>query len=165
MNTKSSERSWLLYRGVTMRRNDSCNFRICEYPPIKICYLYQNEKVIIRQKISNKGWGYHGSVRGDTINRCVGVPWIGMYNEVSGYNKIIASEKGDWIVKGFIDIYKNIYTITIDTKVVSKVMEILLIPAFQRFAKKYHLTLQLPSFLFLMPDEGGKACFLNSFSK
>ena len=81
MNTKSSERSWLLYRGVTMRRNDSCNFRICEYPPIKICCLYQNERVIIRQKISNKGWGYHESVRGDTINRCVGVPWIGIYNK------------------------------------------------------------------------------------
>jgi hypothetical protein len=88
-----------------------------------------------------------------------------LQNEVSGYNKIIAREKGDWIVKGFIDIYKNIYTITIDTKVVSKVMEILLIPAFQGFAKKYHLTSQLPPFLFLMPDEGGKACFLNSFSK
>lgn len=65
--------------------------------------------------------------------------------EVKEYNRAIATEKGDWIVKGFIDIYKNIYTITIDTKVVSKVMEILLIPAFHKFAEKYNLTLQLPT--------------------
>lgn len=50
---------------------------------------------------------------------------IALQKEVEGYNKIIATDRGDWIVKGFIDIYKNIYTITIDTKVVSKVMEIL----------------------------------------
>lgn len=68
-----------------------------------------------------------------------------LQSEVKEYNKVIATEKGDWIVKGFIDIYKNIYTITIDTKVVSKVMEILLIPAFHKFAEKYSLTLELPT--------------------
>src|SRR5213593_226212 len=67
-----------------------------------------------------------------------------LQKEVEGYNKIIATDKGDWIVKGFIDIYKNIYTISIDTKVVSKVIELLLIPAFEKFAKKYELTLELP---------------------
>jgi hypothetical protein len=41
-----------------------------------------------------------------------------LQEEVEGFNKIIATDKGDWIVKGFIDIYKNIYTISIDTKVV-----------------------------------------------
>ena len=41
-----------------------------------------------------------------------------LQKEVSEYNKIIATDKGDWIVKGFIDIYKNIYTISVDTKVV-----------------------------------------------
>ena len=70
---------------------------------------------------------------------------IALQNEVKEYNKVIATDKGDWIVKGFIDIYRNIYTITIDTKVVSKVMEILLIPAFHKFAAKYNLTLQLPT--------------------
>lgn len=29
--------------------------------------------------------------------------------EVEGFNKIIATDQGDWIVKGFIDIYKNKY--------------------------------------------------------
>lgn len=58
-----------------------------------------------------------------------------LQTEVLDYNKIIATDKGDWIVKGFIDIYRNIYTISIDTKVVSKVIEILLIPEFEKFAK------------------------------
>ena len=59
-----------------------------------------------------------------------------LQNEVANYNRIIATDNGDWIVKGFIDIYKNIYTISVDTKVVSKVIELLLIPAFENFAKK-----------------------------
>ncbi len=75
-----------------------------------------------------------------------------LQTEVLGYNKIIATEKGDWIVKGFIDVYKNIYTITIDTKVVSKVLEILLIPAFQAFAEKNDLTLELPPQQNFYPD-------------
>lgn len=68
-----------------------------------------------------------------------------LQEEVKGFNEIIATEKGDWIVKGFIDIYKNIYTISIDTKVVSKVIELLLIPAFENFANKYNLRLELPA--------------------
>lgn len=66
-----------------------------------------------------------------------------LQEEVVEYNKILATDNGDWIVKGFIDIYKNIYTITLDTKVVSKVIEILLIPAFEDFANKNNLKLEL----------------------
>lgn len=75
-----------------------------------------------------------------------------LQKEVEGYNKIIATDKGDWIVKGFIDIYKNIYTISIDTKVVSKVIELLLIPAFETFAKKNDLILELPPQQNFYPD-------------
>lgn len=75
-----------------------------------------------------------------------------LQEEVLQYNKIIATEKGDWIVKGFIDIYRNIYTISIDTKVVSKVIEILLIPEFEKFAKKYNLKLILPPQQNFYPD-------------
>jgi Restriction endonuclease EcoRV len=77
---------------------------------------------------------------------------VALQKEVSEYNKIIATEKGDWIVKGFIDIYRNIYTITIDTKVVSKVMEILLIPAFHSFAEKNDLIMELPPQQNFYPD-------------
>ncbi len=67
---------------------------------------------------------------------------LALQTEVAEYNKIIATEKGDWIVKGFIDITKRIYTISVDTKVVSKVIELLLIPEFEKFAQKYDLTLE-----------------------
>jgi hypothetical protein len=77
---------------------------------------------------------------------------LALQEEVEGYNKVIATENGDWIVKGFIDIYKNIYTITIDTKVVSKVLEILLIPAFERFAQTNDLILELPPQQNFYPD-------------
>lgn len=75
-----------------------------------------------------------------------------LQKEVEDFNKIVATEKGDWIVKGFIDIFKNIYTITIDTKVVSKVLEILLIPAFEKFAQKNDLALELPPQQNFYPD-------------
>lgn len=77
---------------------------------------------------------------------------LALQNEVEGYNKIIATDKGDWIVKGFIDIYRNIYTISIDTKVVSKVIEILLIPTLEEFAKKNDLILELPPQQNFYPD-------------
>lgn len=75
-----------------------------------------------------------------------------LQDEVNGFNQIIATDKGDWIVKGFIDIYNNIYTISIDTKVVSKVIELLLIPAFEEFSKKHNLTLELPAQQNFYPD-------------
>ncbi|MHB8415752.1 MAG: type II restriction endonuclease [Acidiferrobacteraceae bacterium] len=49
--------------------------------------------------------------------------------------KQVVSEKGDWTVKGFIDIYKRIYTISLDTKVLSKVLEILMFPVLAGFAE------------------------------
>ena len=75
-----------------------------------------------------------------------------LQKEVQAYNKILATDNGEWIVKGFIDIYKNIYTITLDTKVVSKVIEILLIPAFDQFAKKNNLRLELAPQQNFYPD-------------
>ena len=75
-----------------------------------------------------------------------------LQEEVKGFNKVVATDKGDWIVKGFIDIYKNIYTISIDTKVVSKVIELLLIPAFESFAIKHNLILELPAQQNFYPD-------------
>ena len=34
--------------------------------------------------------------------------------------KYVSTDNGDWSIKGFIDVYKNIYTISSDTKIVSK---------------------------------------------
>ncbi|GAB1422069.1 hypothetical protein MASR2M15_22770 [Anaerolineales bacterium] len=48
----------------------------------------------------------------------------------------VSTEKGDWTVKGFIDVYKRIYSISIDTKVLSKVLELLMFPVLVRFAEE-----------------------------
>ena len=48
--------------------------------------------------------------------------------EIASYKTFLETTNNEWIVKGFIDVDKNIYTITNDTKVVSKIIEILLIP-------------------------------------
>jgi hypothetical protein len=46
----------------------------------------------------------------------------------------VAIETGEWSVKGFIDVYKNIYTISSDTKIVSKILEIHIFPKIIQFA-------------------------------
>ena len=57
--------------------------------------------------------------------------------------KHISTDAGDWTIKGFIDIYKNIYTISSDTKIVSKILEIHLFPQILQFADSigYHIVL------------------------
>lgn len=52
------------------------------------------------------------------------------------FRKILTTPSGDWSVKGFIDIAKNIYTISVDTKVVSKIIELMMFPVIQKFAKE-----------------------------
>ena len=73
-------------------------------------------------------------------------------NEVASYKTFLETVDNQWIVKGFIDINKNIYTISNDTKVVSKIIEILLIPKLDTFARKNGLTLELPSKQNYYPD-------------
>ena len=46
----------------------------------------------------------------------------------------VSSDDGHWTIKGFIDIYRNIYTISSDTKVVSKILEIHLFPQILQLA-------------------------------
>ena len=43
-------------------------------------------------------------------------------NEVKSYKEFLETDSKDWIVQGFIDVDKNVYTITNDTKVVSKII-------------------------------------------
>lgn len=47
----------------------------------------------------------------------------------------VSAEDGQWNVKGFVDIFKNIYTISADTKIVSKILEIHLFPKILHFAQ------------------------------
>lgn len=47
----------------------------------------------------------------------------------------VSTENGDWTVKGFIDVYQNVYTISSDTKIVSKILEIHIFPQILLFAQ------------------------------
>jgi len=47
----------------------------------------------------------------------------------------ISTNDNQWTIKGFIDIFKNVYTISSDTKIVSKILEIHLFPQILNFAQ------------------------------
>ena len=49
--------------------------------------------------------------------------------------KYVSTDDGEWSIKGFIDVYKNIYTISSDTKIVSKILEIHIFPQILQFAE------------------------------
>lgn len=61
-------------------------------------------------------------------------------SELGGH---VSTDDGQWTVKGFIDIFKNVYTISSDTKIVSKILEIHLFPQILAFAQanKYKVVL------------------------
>ena len=66
-----------------------------------------------------------------------------LHTFVSRLTKYVSAEDGEWTIKGFIDIYRNIYTISADTKIVSKILEIHLFPQILQFAEenKYSIVL------------------------
>ena len=72
--------------------------------------------------------------------------------EISSYKSHLETDGEEWKVKGFIDVDKNIYTISHDTKVVSKIIEIILIPKLKLFAEKNGLELELPDAQNYYPD-------------
>lgn len=76
--------------------------------------------------------------------------WLLKY--VDQFNSAVSTDEGDWIVKGFIDIAKNIYTISVDTKVISKIMEILLFPKICQFAQKNNFKIVLSKEQNFYPD-------------
>ncbi|NWJ94404.1 MAG: restriction endonuclease [Chloroflexi bacterium] len=77
---------------------------------------------------------------------------LALQEEAKAFTEAVATEKGDWIVKGFIDVYKRVYTISVDTKVISKVLELLLFPKLADFAKKYDYEMVISSQQNFYPD-------------
>lgn len=59
---------------------------------------------------------------------------------------------GEWDIRGFIDIFHNIYTISSDTKVVSKILELHLFPRFLAFGERIGYTIELASCQNWYPD-------------
>lgn len=75
------------------------------------------------------------------------------------FRRTLATDSGDWVVKGFIDVYRNIYTISVDTKVISKIIELMLLPVISRFAREHDYRIVLseqqnhyPDISFVAPD-------------
>lgn len=71
---------------------------------------------------------------------------------VKDLKKYVSTDTGEWTVKGFIDIYKNIYTISSDTKIISKILEIHIFPKILQFAEKYGYKLVLAEYQNWYPD-------------
>ncbi len=68
------------------------------------------------------------------------------------FKSALANDIGDWVVKGFIDTYQNIYTISADTKVISKLIELMLFPVITDFARRNSYTLHLAEHQNHYPD-------------
>ncbi|MEA3310476.1 MAG: type II restriction endonuclease, partial [Chloroflexota bacterium] len=68
------------------------------------------------------------------------------------FTQTVATDAGDWVIKGFIDVYQNVYTISVDTKVISKLVELMLIPIISQFAKRYDYEVVLAKYQNYYPD-------------
>lgn len=75
-----------------------------------------------------------------------------LQSHAESFAAAVATNEGDWIIKGFIDVYQRIYTISVDTKIVSKVLELLLFPMFVEFGKQHGLTVELSPHQNFYPD-------------
>lgn len=73
-------------------------------------------------------------------------------NAVNEFSTYVMTSEGQWVVKGFIDIYKNIYTISTDTKVVSKIIELYIFPLLYKFSVDNALTIELTQEQNFYPD-------------
>ena len=75
-----------------------------------------------------------------------------LQNHAKSFCKAVATNEGDWIIKGFIDVYRRIYTISVDTKITSKVLELLLFPMFVEFGNANGLRFELSPHQNFYPD-------------
>ena len=66
-----------------------------------------------------------------------------LQNHTERFADAVSTKEGDWIIKGFIDIFKKICTVSVDTKIISKVLELLLLPMFVDFSQEHDLDLEL----------------------
>src|SRR3990172_3000487 len=71
---------------------------------------------------------------------------------VEGLKGHVATEDDQWTIKGFIDIFRNIYTISADTKIVSKILEIHLFPKLLEFANENNFYIVLAEQQNYYPD-------------
>ena len=78
--------------------------------------------------------------------------YVALQELASTLTQQISTEDGQWTVKGFIDVFKNIYTISSDTKIISKLLEIHLFPHVATFANSHNYALVLAEHQNYYPD-------------
>ncbi len=71
---------------------------------------------------------------------------------VRGLTEYVSADDGQWTVKGFIDVFKSVYTISSDTKIISKILEIHLFPQILRFAEETGFSIVLAEHQNWYPD-------------
>lgn len=71
---------------------------------------------------------------------------------VEGLAERVCTSDGQWSVKGFIDAYLNVYSISSDTKVTSKILEIHIFPILLEFAGDVGFNLELAEHQNHYPD-------------
>lgn len=71
---------------------------------------------------------------------------------VADLQAYVSMPDGQWTIKGFIDVFQNVYTISSDTKIVSKVLEIHLFPKIAAFAAQHSYKLILAQHQNYYPD-------------
>ena len=78
------------------------------------------------------------------------------YLQLNSFTKelksFITTEDGSWLIKGFIDTHKDIYTLSDDTKIISKVFEIHILPQLFKFAELHEYSILLPEHQNYYPD-------------
>lgn len=62
------------------------------------------------------------------------------------------SQNDEWVIRGFIDVFQNVYTISGDTKIISKILELHLFPYFLSFADQIGYEIELATYQNWYPD-------------
>ena len=73
-------------------------------------------------------------------------------NELASTLTNHVSAAGQWTVKGFIDVFKNVYAISSDTKIISKILKIHLFPKILAFAERHGFAVVLAEHQNYYPD-------------
>jgi hypothetical protein len=71
---------------------------------------------------------------------------------VQSLTQHVSTDDNQWTVKGFVDVFRNIYTISADTKIVSKILEIHLFPKILEFARRNNYKVVLATHQNYYPD-------------
>ncbi len=62
------------------------------------------------------------------------------------------AENDEWTIRGFVDVFKNIYPLSSDTKIISKILELHLFPHFLNFSEEIGYEIELASHQNWYPD-------------